>query len=326
MYDEYEYDDILCHHGVKGQKWGVIRSARQLGHDISSKAKARKVSSVAKKKEDLIRSGDPNKILKNRKLFSDDEFDRILSRIQKMKEVESYGPQKVKKVERQPQQKSQPQQQQGPKPTKSMTQQLDSAAKVLKTVAGMYSSYKIISQAVNTMAGKDVFPDPTKALKSFGKSGKGDSDTSEKKSSKKEEKAASKSDSESNNTNFIPPHTSSWESGSSETKTHTVPGGSQQTTTSSQSKRSAFDSSDYSNLYSGKNTTSAQWEEVTDAFKSAFNSMPKNDSTVDMFFDAATGSYKAGTGESTSSGSWTQKMNVPVSGWLNSNNLPDIIR
>lgn len=36
---KYTYQDELYHYGIKGMKWGVIRTAAQLGHVIKDKAK-----------------------------------------------------------------------------------------------------------------------------------------------------------------------------------------------------------------------------------------------------------------------------------------------
>lgn len=46
---KYTYQDELYHYGVKGMKWGVIRTAEQLGHIVKS-AKSLYDSNKAKKR------------------------------------------------------------------------------------------------------------------------------------------------------------------------------------------------------------------------------------------------------------------------------------
>lgn len=52
------YDRYLAHHGVKGQKWGVIRTPEQLGHDRKAeKEKKEKISAERlKAKQEKVKS------------------------------------------------------------------------------------------------------------------------------------------------------------------------------------------------------------------------------------------------------------------------------
>ncbi len=47
-YNYYSYDE-LYHHGIKGMKWGVRRTAAQLGHYVRSKKTARKRKAALEK-------------------------------------------------------------------------------------------------------------------------------------------------------------------------------------------------------------------------------------------------------------------------------------
>lgn len=111
MWTYCDFNTELYHHGVKGMKWGVRRSPQQLGHPAPKKRKGSvgkaikkagsaivrgggKVGSAtasglkaAKKKgheanaERIIRSGDPDKIYKNRNRLTDQELNRAVKRV-----------------------------------------------------------------------------------------------------------------------------------------------------------------------------------------------------------------------------------------------------
>lgn len=72
----YVYPSELYHHGIKGQKWGVRRSPRQLGHKSGGKTKEQ-LASEARKKNDL----------KNRGTFTVAELDEKVKRLRLEKEL-----------------------------------------------------------------------------------------------------------------------------------------------------------------------------------------------------------------------------------------------
>lgn len=75
-------DNSLTHHGVKGQKWGVIRTPEQLGYRVKSGAK--RVKSLLSKRRDEKRSRirkKPKRIAL--KKMSDQELEKRLSRLRK---------------------------------------------------------------------------------------------------------------------------------------------------------------------------------------------------------------------------------------------------
>lgn len=96
-------NDSLEHYGIKGMRWGVRRTAEELGH-VVNKAK-KKVKSVQKKtaakkkkmaqkkrkaeREAILR--DPKKLYKHRNEFSEAEIKAALSRFAWEKQLKDYA-------------------------------------------------------------------------------------------------------------------------------------------------------------------------------------------------------------------------------------------
>lgn len=87
-------DNELTHHGVKGQKWGVIRTPKQLGHPELNKKKTepKKLS-----KKELKKKAKAEALAKSNsyKEMSDDELKRAIERARNEDTYRSLRPQKV---------------------------------------------------------------------------------------------------------------------------------------------------------------------------------------------------------------------------------------
>lgn len=79
---KYTYQDELYHYGIKGMKWGVIRTAEQLGH-IAKSAKSLYDSHKAKKraKKEAAKAKKRSKITNPKKL-STEELNARIKRLQ----------------------------------------------------------------------------------------------------------------------------------------------------------------------------------------------------------------------------------------------------
>lgn len=65
--------EIICHHGIKGMKWGVRRTPEQLGHKPANRGGSDKGGSIAKKT--------PGKSIRKTTTISDDELQRRINRL-----------------------------------------------------------------------------------------------------------------------------------------------------------------------------------------------------------------------------------------------------
>lgn len=103
------YNNSLYHHGVKGQKWGVIRTPAQLGHKTGSKKGKKKVSvnpkGLFKRKKKLSeRSKNETTLPKKVSDYSDKELQQKVNRLRMEKDyydlnnqIASYNKPKVSK-------------------------------------------------------------------------------------------------------------------------------------------------------------------------------------------------------------------------------------
>lgn len=76
-------DDVLVHHGVKGQKWGVRRTPAQLGHKVVSKLKRPKA-----KTEPESSKSKPKSV----KEMSNDELSAKIKRLELEKKFKDLDP------------------------------------------------------------------------------------------------------------------------------------------------------------------------------------------------------------------------------------------
>lgn len=94
--------DVIQHHGIKGQKWGVRRTPQQLGHDEPQQTESKKAVEPKKKKvgynsskADFIRYADKNPLQpdmardpKAYRKLSNDDFGKMLNRLKMEKEYD----------------------------------------------------------------------------------------------------------------------------------------------------------------------------------------------------------------------------------------------
>lgn len=87
-YELPEYgDDFLMHHGIKGMKWGIRRTAEQLGHTIKSHREKR----ITNAKEKAIASGDYERINKYRKYMTNAELNKARERLDTVTALKAAG-------------------------------------------------------------------------------------------------------------------------------------------------------------------------------------------------------------------------------------------
>lgn len=129
----YEYTDTLYHYGIKGMKWGIIRTAAQLGHAVKTGAKkigsavksssekrkrkraekaakeqqkeadrrakdeAAKEQDIENKKNAILKSRNAKLLYENADLFTTQELQNAYNRLVLEKNISSLAPQEVSK-------------------------------------------------------------------------------------------------------------------------------------------------------------------------------------------------------------------------------------
>lgn len=104
----------LIHHGIKGQKWGIRRTAAQLGHKVSGAIKKRKEArstakaakkaqkvelTVEQKKEQVLKSRSAAELYKNAPLFSTNELQSAYNRLSLERNIKNLIPEEVSRGE-----------------------------------------------------------------------------------------------------------------------------------------------------------------------------------------------------------------------------------
>jgi hypothetical protein len=74
--DHSAAEEFLTHHGIKGQKWGVIRTPQQLGHAVT-----KKTPSGEKKAPKVIGTKTPGKAFRKSTSISDEASEAIINRL-----------------------------------------------------------------------------------------------------------------------------------------------------------------------------------------------------------------------------------------------------
>lgn len=164
-----EYDDILMHYGVDGMHWYERRyqnpdgSLTPLGriHYGIGKARAKRAENKVrreakaeaqrvKKVEKIARSGNPDKIYKNRELFTRTELKDAIERAEMIKSLKAPKG-KTAKEQNQKQKVT-------PEKAKESKITIDKLVNTAKTAVGAYAAYNALASAVNMSTGEHTLP------------------------------------------------------------------------------------------------------------------------------------------------------------------------
>lgn len=167
---EDDADDILMHYGTDGMKWGQRRYQNEDGsltplgriHYGIGKRREKKEAARVKKVEKLARSGDVDKILKNRKLFTREEMQDALTRAQNMERAKASGKSAQRKAEKEKKEREKAQSQ-VQKPNKQDMKKsklaVDNITNTLGKANKLYATYSLLAKNVNNIAGDNVLPE-----------------------------------------------------------------------------------------------------------------------------------------------------------------------
>lgn len=97
--DNYEHSDVLYHYGRKGMKWyqnifGKKNKGAAKGKSDTDKEKE-KEESLEEKKARILKSHSPEKVYKNKDLFTDKELQEAFLRLNMERNIKNMIPEKV---------------------------------------------------------------------------------------------------------------------------------------------------------------------------------------------------------------------------------------
>lgn len=269
---------------------------------------------LEKKKFQILRSGDADRIYKNQHLFTDQELNTALNRLRQNEQVRQMGKGYQKEQERsrkesQKQSDKQKQNQQAKQQTKNGKSAVQKLWDAGKMAVGVYATYNQIAKGVNQITGQETLPNFGSGTSfrqwqagrqnvSTGTAGSNTSSSSNQQTS---------SNTTTGQTSSRPPQSNNSAHQQSTSRSGSSNSGSQATY-----NYNAGSSSRYS--YGSGGFT--QWNSQSGGNRSSSSSSSR-DSVINMSFDAATGSYTMNGSRASSSGyDWASAMNRPIRGLI----------